>query len=135
MATVRKILLRAIRDVRITSQRSWNCPFRGHSIITPSLGFFDLFLGACCHCYFAYRKKNSIENFIVRDLYKRKKKQNACKKHNILQHNLYFGAKRIPLFPQRPLLTSSRVFPYYQGDFTIFRKGNFLKHTPDLKNL
>ena len=35
--TVRKILLTAIRDVRITSQWLWNCPFRGHLIITPSL--------------------------------------------------------------------------------------------------
>ena len=33
------------------------------------------------------------------------------------------------------LLTSNRVFPYYQGDSTIFLKGNFLKHTPDSKNL
>ena len=36
-ATVRKILPTAICDVKITSQRSWNCPFRGPSIITPSL--------------------------------------------------------------------------------------------------
>ena len=26
--------LTAIRDVRITCRQSWNCPFRGHSIIT-----------------------------------------------------------------------------------------------------
>ena len=32
-----KLLLTAIRDVIITSWRSWYCPFRGHSIITPSL--------------------------------------------------------------------------------------------------
>ena len=31
-------MLTAIRDVIITSRRSWYCPFRGHSIITPSLG-------------------------------------------------------------------------------------------------
>ena len=36
--TVIKLLLTAIRDVRITSRRSWYCQFRGHSIITPSLG-------------------------------------------------------------------------------------------------
>ena len=39
MATVRKLLITAIRDVRITSRQSWYCPFRGHSIITPSLGY------------------------------------------------------------------------------------------------
>ena len=37
MATVRKILLTAICDVRIMSRRSWNCPLRVHWIITPSL--------------------------------------------------------------------------------------------------
>ena len=31
-------MLTAIHDVIITSRRSWYCPFRGHSIITPSLG-------------------------------------------------------------------------------------------------
>ena len=36
--TVIKLLLTAIRDVRITSRRSWYCQFRGHLIITPSLG-------------------------------------------------------------------------------------------------
>ena len=39
--TVIKLLLTAICDVRITSRRSWYCPFRGHSIITPSLGYID----------------------------------------------------------------------------------------------
>ena len=33
------------------------------------------------------------------------------------------------------LSTSSRVFPYFQGDSTIFQTGNFLKHIPDSKNL
>ena len=33
------------------------------------------------------------------------------------------------------LSTSSRIFPYYQGDSTIFHKGNFHKHTPNSKNL
>ena len=33
-----KLLLTAIHDVRITSRRSWYCQFRGHLIITPSLG-------------------------------------------------------------------------------------------------
>ena len=27
--------------------------------------------------------------------------------------------------------TSKRVFPYYQGESTIFDKGNYLYHTPD----
>ena len=38
MVTIWKLLLTAIRDVRITPRQSWNCPFRGHLIITPSLG-------------------------------------------------------------------------------------------------
>ena len=33
------------------------------------------------------------------------------------------------------LLTSSRVFPYYQGESTILHKGNFLKQNPDSNNL
>ena len=33
------------------------------------------------------------------------------------------------------LLTSGHGFPYNQGDSTMFHKGNFLKHTPDSKNL
>ena len=33
------------------------------------------------------------------------------------------------------LSTSSHVFPYYQGDSTIFHKRNFLKHSPDFMNL
>ena len=36
-ATVRKFLLTAICDIIITITTSWNCPFRGHSIIMPSL--------------------------------------------------------------------------------------------------
>ena len=32
------------------------------------------------------------------------------------------------------LLTSKPVFPYYQGESTIFDKGNFLFQTPDTKN-
>ena len=34
-------MLTAIRDVRITSRRSWFCQFRGHSIITPSLELYQ----------------------------------------------------------------------------------------------
>ena len=33
------------------------------------------------------------------------------------------------------LSTSSRVFPYYQGESTIYDKGIFLKHNPDSNNL
>ena len=33
------------------------------------------------------------------------------------------------------LLTSNRVFSYYQGESTIFDKRNFLFQTPDTKNL
>ena len=33
------------------------------------------------------------------------------------------------------MLTASHIFPYYQGDSTIFHMGNFLKHIPDSKNL
>ena len=33
------------------------------------------------------------------------------------------------------LSSSNRVFPYYQGESTIFDKGNFLYQTPDTKNL
>ena len=38
-AIVRKFLLTTIGDVIIMITMLWNCPFRGHSIITPSLGF------------------------------------------------------------------------------------------------
>ena len=33
------------------------------------------------------------------------------------------------------LSTSNRIFPYYQGESTIFDKGNFLYHIPDSNNL
>ena len=33
------------------------------------------------------------------------------------------------------LSTSKRVFPYYQGESTIFDKRNFLYHTPDSNKL
>ena len=33
------------------------------------------------------------------------------------------------------LSNQSFVFPSYQGESTIFHKGNFLKHTTDSKNL
>ena len=42
--------------------------------------------------------------------------------------------KNIPVIPN-PLLNSNHVFPYHQGEFTIFDKGNFLYHAPDSNNL
>ena len=38
-------------------------------------------------------------------------------------------------FEEKTLSTSKCIFPYYQGESTIFVKGNFLYHTPDLNNL
>ena len=38
MAIVRETLIMADREIIITSQRSWKRSFRGHLIITPSLG-------------------------------------------------------------------------------------------------
>ena len=34
--------LTAVRDDKTSVMSLWNCPFRGHSIITPSLGLFIL---------------------------------------------------------------------------------------------
>ena len=36
---------------------------------------------------------------------------------------------------KKPLSTSNRAFPYYQGESTIFDKGNFLYQTSDTENL
>ena len=36
---------------------------------------------------------------------------------------------------EKNLSTSKRVFPSYQGESTIFDKGNFLYHNPDSNNL
>ena len=36
---------------------------------------------------------------------------------------------------EKVLLTSKPVFPFYQGESTIFDKGNFLYNTPDTNNL
>ena len=33
----------SVQNIIITSRASWNCPFRGHSIITPSLGVHEIF--------------------------------------------------------------------------------------------
>ena len=35
---------------------------------------------------------------------------------------------------KKTLSTAKRVFPYYQGESTIFDKGNFLFQTPGTKN-
>ena len=50
MVTIRKILLMAICDVRTLSRRSWNCPFRGHSIIMPSLDMDPLYIQSLQTC-------------------------------------------------------------------------------------
>ena len=39
------------------------------------------------------------------------------------------------IFTKGNLLTSNRLFPSFQGESTIFDKGNFLYQTPDTKNL
>ena len=39
------------------------------------------------------------------------------------------------IFQEKTLSTSNRIFPYYQGESTIFDKGNFLYHIPDSNNL
>ena len=38
--TIIKLLVTAIRDVIITSRRSWNCPLREHLVITPSFATY-----------------------------------------------------------------------------------------------
>ena len=53
LSTFSTTLLTAVRDVKMTVTRSWNCHFRGHSIMTPSLGKY------------AFSKKNYMSNGMV----------------------------------------------------------------------
>ena len=43
--------------------------------------------------------------------------------------------REVHILKNSTLSTSNRIFPYYQGESTIFDERNFLYQTPDTKNL